>query len=88
MQYGESWTKEESRIADLVCIAYANKIKTSVPSIVHCIQQETGESLDLVQATKVIKKMDNTDEKLLKEGPLYLSETAYQMLKNYQKPSR
>ena len=87
-QYGDSWTKDESRIADLVCIAYAKKIKTSVHAIVRCIQEETGEALDPEQVTKVIKKMDKTDEKLLKEGPLYLSETEYQMLKQYQKPSR
>ena len=50
-----------------------------------CIAKETTNVPSRVELEKVIKKIDDTDEKLMKEDAPYLSESEYNRLREAQK---
>ena len=85
-EYGETWTTEECKIADLIALAYKSKITRSVNAIHNWIVKQYKERLDITLMETVIKKMDATHEVLLKEEPPHLTEEEYTTLKAYQKP--
>ena len=84
--YGDAWTVQECEIADLIAMAYQNKITTSLPSIRSFIRQRTMKTVDVEVLKSVIQKMDSTDERMLKDVPPYLKDEEYRGLVEYGKP--
>ena len=85
MSYGNTWTVQECEIADLIGMAYQNKITTSVPSIRTFIEQRARKTVDVKVLKSIIEKMDSTDERMLKESPPYLKDEEYKRLVEYGK---
>ena len=83
--YGEPWTVQECEIADLIAMAYQNKITTSLSSIRSFIRQRTMKTVDVEVLKSVIQKMDSTDERMLKDVPPYLKDEEYKRLVDYGK---
>ena len=86
-EYGESWTQEECRIADYVCIAYKQTKNQSLLAIKTCIEKETGQLIEATLLQRVIQKMDNTHEKLLKVELPCLSDEEYNRLRPNKRPN-
>jgi len=76
---------QECEIADLIGMAYKNKITTSVPSIRSFIEQRTKKTVDVEVLKSIIQKMDSTDERMLKDLPPYLKDDEYKRLVEYGK---
>ena len=87
VNYGESWTEHECDVADLIDDAYKNK-KTSPHDIIEFIRKQRNIVLDKFIVQRVIDKIDQNDERLLKEDPPCLSEEEYNMLLQHQKPRK
>ena len=85
--YGESWTREECDIADLIDLAYKAKI-TLVSEIISFIQKQKNICLSTNLVQQVVDKINKTDEVLLKEEPIYLSDYDYNRLIQLQKPRK
>ena len=83
--YGDAWTLQECEIADLIGMAYKNKITTSVPSIRSFIEQRSKKTVDIEILKSVIQKMDSTDEGMLKDVPPYMKDEEYKRLVEYGK---
>ena len=84
-QYGIGWTKEESDVADWIGKAYMHKY-TSVNDIQKFICKQTYKTVHKKVLLEVMAKMEQTHERLLKEDPPYLKQTAYESLTDYQNP--
>ena len=87
VSYGESWTEQECDMADIINDAYKNQ-QTSLPSIVEFIRKERHLVLDHSLIQRVVDKINQTDERLLKEDPPYLSDEEYHLLLQHQKPRK
>ena len=87
VNYGESWTEQECDVADMIDEAYKND-KTSLNDIIDFIHKERNIVLDVSIVQRVVSKIDQTDECLLKKHPPYLSDEEYQMLLQHQKPRK
>ena len=85
--YGESWSIEECRIADLIAMAYQNK-HTSTIAIIKFVLETTNESLESFVVQQVKNKIDRTNEKLLQYDAVYLSDAEYAWLMQNKKPGR
>ena len=86
--YGESWSKEECDVADLIVMAYKNKIRKPVTAIKSWIAKEKNTEVDKELLQRVVTKIDATHECLHTEDPPYINEKDYQRLREYQKPSK
>ena len=85
--YGECWSKEECDVADMVVAAYKNKHKTSIASIMSFIRKTFSTNVRQKLLQRVIQKMDNTYESLLKEEVPYLKDDEHKLLSEYKKRS-
>ena len=85
--YGESWTREECDVADLIDVAYEEK-RTSLPDIIAFLHKERNIVLDSSLVQQVIDKIELTNERLLKEDPPCLSEEKYNALLQHKKPRK
>ena len=85
--YGEQWTTEENRVADLVAKAWQQKIIT--PQNIHqFIQREHAHDISDSMLKNVITKMEKTHEILLQQDPPYLSDTEYHTLLEHDKRTK
>ena len=90
-KYGQCWSDEECQTADAVAMAYRHKYRTNLPSIMKYITDKYSKGVpkffseQLVQ--RVINKMDNTYESLLKKEAPYIKDDEYRRLTEYQKHS-
>ena len=86
--YGESWTKVECDLANLIVMACKNKITKSVNNIKSWIEREHKIEINIHFLQTVINKIDATHEIQHKQVTPYLNETEYQRLVDYQKPTK
>ena len=85
--YGEQWTTEENRVADLVAKAWQQKI--IIPQNIHqFIQREHAHDISDSMLKNVITKMEKTHEILLQQDPPYLSGTEYKTLLEHGKRTK
>ena len=85
--YGQPWSIEECRIADLIALAYQCK-QTSIEAIIKFVLKTTNESLESFVVQQVKEKIDRTNEKLLQYDAVYLSDAEYAWLMQNKKPGR
>ena len=86
--YGITWSSKDCEIADLVCEAYRSGNDFSSSGIQNFLREKLGKMIDIDILERVISKIDDSDEKLLKGQLPFLSDKEYDDLISFQKQKR
>ena len=86
--YGESWSIRECETADLVVESYRSGFTENVLAIQSFLREHYGKNIDIEQLTRVVSKIDNTDEILLKKPVPFLRDKEFNDLITFKKQKR
>ena len=86
--YGVPWSNDECEAANFITEAYRAGIKQNVSEIHLFIRKNFEKSIDTDIIKRVILKLDNSHESLLKEPAPFLDDKEYNLLISFKKQKR